>query len=133
MAGEALCTIEIRARRDAERAGIPAAGWSSEIVAIEGDVAGAALAGTLRGSVRRCRRADGLAKVELHGLIRTGRGAVVALTAEGRETEEGRLVLLPVFDAHEADLAGLNVALCVAEGRMDGETGIMTLAVRRVA
>jgi hypothetical protein len=84
MDGEDLCTIEIRARRDIDRASIPGAGWSSEIVAIEGDVEGEGVAGTLRGSLRRSRRADGMAEVAVHGLIRTAAGGVVALTAEGR-------------------------------------------------
>jgi hypothetical protein len=100
---------------------------SSEFEYGSGQVTGR-LTGTLSYSQRLRRRSDGLAFVDVHGLIAAAEGNVV-VTGDGREDAGGDSVLLLRFEAQAPVLRWLNELICNGEGTFDPVNGWTTVEV----
>ena len=76
------------------------------------------------------RRSDGAQQTDVHGVIRTTDGAPVLFTLRGHtvwidtpDWQHGRQLMSALFEAEAERYQWLNNTLCVAEGKIDQETG----------
>jgi hypothetical protein len=96
----------------------------------EGDatVTGPRLQGSARWVNHPHRRSDGIMMPDTHGLVATIDGAKVLFSFHGRTVFEaglGKQILHVTFEAEDERYLWLNTSVCVLEGLIDSQTGLM--------
>lgn len=102
----------------------------------EGTVTGKRLGGKAHWSNHPRRRGDGAMLPNARGVITTGDGAEVLFDLTGRTVwvqrgseTVGRQLLMTLFESADEKYAWLNNAVCISEGVINPETGVIHIEV----